>query len=210
MCVFVCSPFGYSGTHHWSAQWHFPTMLCMLWNVFEVAHHVGACACVCMCDCVLCAYFYISSHPVLSAGSHLSAPDLPTSGHCTFFVYLCVCVCVCVWSSWPCLRAVCRPTSDELKSGLPVSTSPFALSGPLTHHISNSTNRQITWWFCHEICKCKCVIMKDHSTKSSAFFQDILKGIIVLVWWQRGKESLYMNISSFFKFSWSQFKPGVK
>lgn len=45
--LFVCDlPVVHSG----KSQWHFPTMLCMLWNAFEVAHHVGACACVCTCD----------------------------------------------------------------------------------------------------------------------------------------------------------------
>lgn len=59
-----------------------------VWNVFEVAHHVGACVC--------CVDTYISmhpSHPLLSAGSHLSATDLPTSGQCMFSVRMCVPVC---------------------------------------------------------------------------------------------------------------------
>ena len=57
-------------------------MLCMLRNVFEVAHHVGVCVCVCVRVCVF-MYMYISmyhGHPVLSAGYHVSAFDLPTSG----------------------------------------------------------------------------------------------------------------------------------
>lgn len=114
--LFVCSPFGYSGSLHWSAWWHLLTILCTLWNVIEVGHHVGACVWVCGVDMFQCA-------PQPLCGSHHLAPDLPTSRQCM----LSICVQMLVGGGWAWEQSLLKQ-----QTGLSLSTRPYTMSGLLT------------------------------------------------------------------------------
>lgn len=59
-------------------------MLCTLWNVFEVAHHVGVCVCVSLRVC---------APATLCCLQDLIFQLLP-GNVCLLFIFICVCVCV--------------------------------------------------------------------------------------------------------------------
>lgn len=112
--VFVCSLFGFTGTLHWSAHWHFPTMLCMLWNAFEVAHHVGVCVLLCTLASVCFLQDLISQ---LLTGAFLHSASF-----------------VCVQTRRPCMRTMCI---RHLGSRVGIPSRPHG-----THHRSNSSDRE--------------------------------------------------------------------
>lgn len=102
------------------------------------------CLCMCLCVCVCCVYTFITmhpSHPVLSAGSHLSAPDLPTSGQCMLCVFVCVCARTCVRRRWSCMRTVC-PRAAGSRTGrlLALALAPSVAPWPTTHAINQMDN----------------------------------------------------------------------
>lgn len=103
----------------------FPTMLCMLWNAFEVAHRE------CGCESARASVSIHPCRPVLSAGSQLLTCPCPGT---VCFLYLCATVCV--QKRRLLMRTVCTwAKGSRLGCLLAPASKPWVAPWPTTHPI---------------------------------------------------------------------------
>lgn len=130
------------------AQWHFPTMLFMLWNVFEVAHGVGACACVCCIDMYIGMY---PSHPASSLSSwpvHFWAMFLLAVCLCAHVrVHVCLYVCVHDQRRWQCMKSLSNIMANwKVSCVLRLAPVSRLAPWPITHSIHQKDKEHDVRW----------------------------------------------------------------